>query len=101
MSGWYLKGIKWNELKTEIISEVKIPKKKGRDYKESISNDFDELHSVPIDDDEEHTHSEDCPCNPSVEVAYQFGMMKFYQHHSFDGREGLEWANRILKGEKE
>jgi hypothetical protein len=65
-------------------------------------------HVLPLDDAEEHIDSSwednsypfdpvpqcDCPCHPRRE--YEKDICIFI-HSSFDGREGLEWANEILK----
>jgi hypothetical protein len=64
-------------------------------------------HVIPLDDAGEHldsSHDEDlpfgpcpacsCPCRPKRTFE---GPVTIFIHSSFDGREGLEWANEILK----
>lgn len=51
------------------------------------------IHVMPIDDIEEHEESTTCKCEPKV--LHENGEM-IVVHNSFDGREGVEWANEIL-----
>lgn len=54
------------------------------------------IHIHPLNDIKEHDTSDKgntCHCNPTVVVA---GNEIFVTHNSFDGREGVEWANEIL-----
>lgn len=39
----------------------------------------------------------ECKCNPRIERQKNGAVIVV--HNSFDGREGVEWANEILKGE--
>jgi hypothetical protein len=59
------------------------------------------IHVAPLDDIEEHNLSDTgntCKCNP--EVIIQSNSEILVIHNSFDGREGLEWANEILNQNK-
>ena len=54
------------------------------------------IHIHPLNDIKEHDTSDTgntCHCEPTVRVA---GNEIFVTHNSFDGREGVEWANEIL-----
>jgi hypothetical protein len=56
------------------------------------------IHVSPLDDIEEHDLSDTgntCKCKP--EVIIQPNAEIIVVHNSFDGREGIEWANEILK----
>jgi hypothetical protein len=51
------------------------------------------IHVYPLDDIEEHCIiGTDCKCNPIIESNAEIIIV----HNSFDGREGVEWANEIL-----
>lgn len=62
-------------------------------------------HVLPVGDDEPHTDVTlfrpiglplcDCPCKPNHIETENGGMV--IVHNSFDGREGVEWVNEILK----
>lgn len=55
------------------------------------------IHVYPLDDLEEHDDSENgntCHCNPKVIIEPNSEIIVV--HNSFDGREGVEWANEIL-----
>ena len=52
------------------------------------------IHVTPIDDTKKHTEDTTCLCNPKVTT--ENGEMIII-HNSYDGREGVEWANEILK----
>lgn len=52
---------------------------------------------IPVGDIEPHEESTTCKCEPKV--IYENGEM-IVVHNSFDGREGLEWFNEIIKNEK-
>lgn len=52
------------------------------------------LHVTPINELEKHEESTACKCNPRVEHIN--GNMVVV-HNSFDGREGVEWVNEIIK----
>ncbi len=59
------------------------------------------IHVTPLDDTEEHDLSDTgntCKCNP--EIIIQPNSEIIVVHNSFDGREGLEWANEILNQNK-
>ena len=61
----------------------------------NCSRTWDNFHVYPNNDLKEHnTSSFDCDCNP--EIKPQEGNM-IIVHNSYDGREGLEWVNEILK----
>lgn len=49
---------------------------------------------LPCNDIEEHEESSTCKCEPIVEFVN--GEMLII-HNSFDGREGVEWVEEILK----
>ena len=51
-------------------------------------------HVLPVDDIEEHEQSTTCKCEPKV--IHENGDI-IIVHNSFDGSEGIEWANEILK----
>lgn len=51
-------------------------------------------HVMPINDKEPHEESTTCECEPKVEHIN--GSM-IVIHNAFDGREGVEWINEILK----
>ncbi len=50
-------------------------------------------HVLPIDDIKQHEETTTCQCEPKV--LHENGNMVIV-HNSFDGREGIEWANEIL-----
>jgi hypothetical protein len=55
------------------------------------------IHVSPLDDIEEHDLSDlgnTCKCNPKVIIQPNAEIIVV--HNSFDGREGVEWANEIL-----
>jgi hypothetical protein len=53
------------------------------------------IHVHPLDDAEEHDlKSTLCKCNPHIIVEKDSEIVVV--HNSFDGREGVEWANEIL-----
>ena len=51
-------------------------------------------HVLPIKDDSDHTVDSTCECHPRVDL--EDGLVII--HNSFDGREVLEEANRIING---
>lgn len=54
------------------------------------------IHVTPINDAEDHDLSNNgntCKCNPQVLTEGELIVI----HNSFDGREGVEWANEIIK----
>ena len=52
------------------------------------------IHVHPLDDLEEHDiNSTNCKCKPTI---IKEGNEFIVIHNSFDGREGVEWANEIL-----
>lgn len=51
------------------------------------------FHVLPVNDEVEHVESYKCPCHPKVDIVEQDIIVI---HNSFDGREGVEWANEIL-----
>lgn len=50
-------------------------------------------HILPINDSDTHEEATTCHCQPKV--LNENGNM-IVVHNSFDGREGVEWANEIL-----
>lgn len=40
----------------------------------------------------------DCPCEPELREVENDGLLII--HNSFDGREGIEWAEEILNSNK-
>lgn len=52
------------------------------------------INIYPLDDLKEHIFDSTCECNPRIEL--EEGEM-ILVHNSFDGREGVELANEILK----
>lgn len=52
------------------------------------------IHIYPINDTKEHEMSTTCKCDPTVEIQYGEDIVI---HNSFDGQEGVELANEILK----
>jgi hypothetical protein len=53
------------------------------------------IHVYPLDDIEEHCIiGSDCKCNPRAIIESNAEII--IVHNSFDGREGVEWANEIL-----
>lgn len=72
----------------------------GIDYRQmkdkhcnNCGHDWEVFHVLPINDTKEHRESYVCHCLP--EVKHESGNM-IIVHNSFDGREGVEWANEIL-----
>ena len=58
------------------------------------------IHVYPLDDIKEHDTSDTgntCECEPTVITEPDSEIVVV--HNSFDGREGVEWANEILKTE--
>lgn len=52
------------------------------------------IHIYPIDDTHEHDiNSTNCKCGPEI---IDDGIEAIVIHSSFDGREGVAWANEIL-----
>lgn len=73
----------------------------GIDYKQMIarhcnncSHEWKTYHVLPVGDLKKHTESYTCECKPIVEHE---GGNIIVIHNSFDGREGVEWANEILE----
>lgn len=58
------------------------------------TDEIDRWHVLPINDIKEHIESEDCECEPTVEVQENGNVV--IVHNAFDGREGVEMANEIL-----
>jgi len=53
------------------------------------------IHVHPVNDIEKHTlEGTQCKCSPEVMVSTDAEIVVI--HNSFDGREGVEWANEIL-----
>jgi hypothetical protein len=56
------------------------------------------IHVYPLDDIEEHyIIGTTCKCQPNVIIENDSEIIVV--HNSFDGREGIEWANEILNNE--
>jgi hypothetical protein len=56
------------------------------------------VHVYPIDDLKEHNITDTgntCECNPQIIIEPDSELIVV--HNSFDGREGVEWFNEILK----
>ncbi len=59
----------------------------------NCSHDFDVYHVLPNNDKKDHIESHNCLCYPTLtSEGYNFVCV----HHSWDGREGVEWANEVL-----
>lgn len=52
-------------------------------------------HIYPVNDLKEHVIESSCECNPSIQILENGDILII--HNSYDGREGLELANEILK----
>jgi hypothetical protein len=53
------------------------------------------IHVHPLNDIEEHDlNGTQCKCIPQVIIEHNADIVVV--HNSFDGREGIEWANEIL-----
>jgi len=58
---------------------------------------LERIHVYPLNDLFEHEEGESCICQPKIEhVSIECCVVI---HNSFDGREGLELANEILKND--
>lgn len=60
----------------------------------NCSHEFEVFHVLPNNDLKPHLKSYRCHCQPTLENN---GGNIVCVHSSFDGREGAEWANEILK----
>ena len=58
---------------------------------------MDYFHIYPADEEKRHKLGEEteCPCDPHVKYNEKEDVI-FVIHNSFDGREAVEEANRIL-----
>jgi hypothetical protein len=72
----------------------------GIDYKQmkarkcnNCLHEWENYHVLPNNDKKEHSETYKCHCNPTIKI--ESGNM-IIVHNSFDGREGVEWANEIL-----
>jgi hypothetical protein len=54
----------------------------------------DNYHILPLNDTEEHERSPFCQCEPKIEKQENGSMLII--HNSFDGREMVEEAKKIL-----
>jgi hypothetical protein len=77
----------------------------GIDYRQmkdthcnNCGHDWEIFHVLPVNDIKEHRESYVCHCQPKVQN--ESGNMIII-HNSFDGREGVEWANEILNNPDE
>lgn len=57
--------------------------------------DIEIWHILPTNDIDDHEELSTCKCCPSVEKNFETGIVTII-HNSFDGRELVEEANRIL-----
>lgn len=66
---------------------------------EDYRNDTRPVYLIyPVGDSKRHKlYSKKCKCNPTIEEHEDHVLIS---HHSFDGREGLELANRVLDERK-
>ena len=56
------------------------------------------IHVYPLNDLEEHDlDGTQCKCEPRIIAEPNAEMIVV--HNSFDGREGVEWANEILNNQ--
>jgi len=62
-------------------------------YEDVGSNGECVLHVAPTDEKDKHINSTECECFPKVIVDVDRIIVV---HRSYDGREGLEEANKIL-----
>lgn len=51
------------------------------------------FHVIPANDLMKHNQSYNCHCEPVIKESFNNIIIV---HNSFDGREGVEWANEIL-----
>ncbi len=62
------------------------------------------VHIVPMKDHGDHDLDDagTCACNPkrSTEETSDGRSVTIYTHNSYDGREAVEWAKQILRGEE-
>jgi hypothetical protein len=73
----------------------------GLDYQQmkkmkcnSCLHKFEIIHVTPNNDLKKHTMDYRCHCKPEVKTE---GLNFIIVHNSFDGREGVEWTNELLK----
>ena len=57
-------------------------------------HDWEVYHVMPVNDTKPHSESHTCGCDPAVENE---GENMVCVHNSYDGREGVEVVNEILK----
>ncbi len=62
----------------------------------NCSHEFEIIHVTPINDLKKHRESYICFCIPEVKVE---GLIFIVIHNSWDGREGVEWINELLKND--
>lgn len=55
---------------------------------------FEIYHVLPNMDKQLHSENYKCHCEPEI---MNEGLNMVVVHNAFDGREGVEWANEILK----
>jgi hypothetical protein len=51
------------------------------------------IHVIPMGDTCPHEEDTTCPCQPTVDAS---GAEILVIHNAFDGREAVEWANKLL-----
>jgi len=54
---------------------------------------MDEYHIIPENDTYNHVTSDECECQPDVEMVKESLVIT---HYSFDGREVVEWVNNLI-----
>lgn len=59
----------------------------------NCGHEWEIIHVIPVNDLKPHRESYVCHCEPKIE-NHTGNMICI--HNSFDGREGVEWANEIL-----
>ena len=57
---------------------------------------MDKYHVTPVDDLVSHQESENCACNPRIEIV---GENVLVIHNSYDRRELIEEANKAMEDE--
>lgn len=60
----------------------------------NCGHEFEVYHVLPVNDTKDHRAIYCCWCVPETHIE---GLNFVVTHNSFDGREGVEWANELLK----
>lgn len=98
--GWYVRGITRNNLTGEVDEEMNIPAPDKEHYFEPeyvrrcANTDWDELHILPDEDEQEHELSLHCSCGADVRFFEEASTIII--HNSLDGREAVEWLEEIF-----